>query len=157
MSGRIASDASFPRVSMLNCCYLGSSQGHELLLWEAPTGAKLSRAFEARDVVWGTNTVTYGWDRQGIWPVGSTGGEVMCLDVSGGMGGVVQGGVRRIMTGDSLGHIKLFRCGPREMMSNLTRNLTECDVDVERYVVVGCDCALVGFRGSSYLSVQVAG
>jgi hypothetical protein len=80
----------------------------------------------------------------------------MCLDVSGGMGGVVQGGVRRIMTGDSLGHIKLFRCVPSEMMSNLTRNSTECDVDVERYVVVGCDCALVGFRGSSYLGVQCA-
>jgi hypothetical protein len=94
---------------VLNPCYLGSLQGHELLLWEAPTGAKLSRAFEARDVAWGTNTVIYGWDRQGIWPVGSMGGEVMCLDVSGGMGGVLQGGVRRIMTGDSLGHIKLFR------------------------------------------------
>jgi hypothetical protein len=41
--------------------------------------------------------------------------------------------------------------------SDVARVLTEFDVEVKRGVVVGCDCALVGIRGSSCLSAQGAG
>lgn len=126
------------------------SQGHEALFWEAPSGAKLSRAFEMRDSAWGTHSVTLGWDRQGIWPVGSSGSEVTCVDVSGGKGGLLEGGVRRILTGDTLGHVKLFRypsVGASSYKSYIGHGGTVSDVrfssDGKRaWSVGGRDCCL---------------
>jgi WD40 repeat protein len=96
--------------SMNTCVLRSTTESNELLFWHMPSGAKSSKADEHRDVDWASHTAVFGWNVKGVWPVGSEGKEVRASDVSRGAGCVV--------TGDTNGHIKIFRypcVGPRAM------------------------------------------
>ncbi|EKX46964.1 hypothetical protein GUITHDRAFT_107314 [Guillardia theta CCMP2712] len=76
----------------------------ELLYWNMPRGTLGTRANDYRDLDWASTSSVCDWYLKGIWPTGCETSTVSAVDVSKG-----RGDVQVVVTGDKLGHVKLFR------------------------------------------------
>eukprot|EP00960_Hanusia_phi_P064160 765713-Hanusia_phi.AAC.8 len=89
----------------VDCKVLKScSEMLELLYWNMPRGTLGTRANDYRDLDWASTSSICDWHLKGIWPAGCEPSTVSTVDVSKG-----QGNVQVVVTGDKLGHVKMFR------------------------------------------------
>ena len=77
------------------------SKDTQVLCWEAATGARITKAWMMRDVVWSQWTGTLGWSVLGIWDpdYDQTDVNATCQSVGGGA----------LVFGDDYGMVKLMR------------------------------------------------
>ena len=142
--------------------YIRSTCGaHELLYADAMTGSHVASASALKNQQWSTCNCVYSWEAQGIWPTDvESNNSMMVTSLArshGGGGGGRSSDSKLLLSGDSLGRLKVFRYPCVVSTTNHVNDMNQEDVPYVCYRGHASQVSNVAWSQNDAYALSVSG